>query len=108
MVGRGVRRFPSALSVVAIVASLLALPVSVSGCDTKHLSDEFNARHCMGGDSPRVSANRVVTLYAINHVYYCSVCPEDGDVRIYRNQAEELINQAYDVANRIFVRTTST
>jgi hypothetical protein len=90
MVRRGVRRFMPALSVVALVALTLALPVGVSGC--------VSGKNCKDNDNPRVSANRVVYLYARNYIY----AGDSSDRDDYLRHADRVVFDAYGVANRIF------
>jgi len=95
-----VRRLISVASVVALVALPLALSLGASGCKRP---DPFSARHCKINDKPRVTANRVVYLYAKNYIYESSTA-SPADLEAYSRTAEIKIDGAYEVANRIFAQ----
>ncbi len=75
--------------------------VSICGLLACSESDPFIVRHCKFQDDPRVSANRVVTLVALNHVYVSARDDQAAQAR-YLATAEQMIAQIYDVANGIF------
>jgi hypothetical protein len=94
---RSMRRFLPALFAVALAAFPIAVPTVVSGCSP---SDPFVIRHCNFNDNPRVTANRVVTLFAVNYVYVSTRDSEEARHR-YVGQAEDVITGAYETTNRI-------
>jgi hypothetical protein len=91
----------SILPVLALVAIALVLPAAVSGCSS---NDQFVKLHCTFNDNPRVSAKRVVTLFAFNHLYAVRT---ESNRNNYISGAEEELPSIYSVVNRISVRTES-
>lgn len=88
-----VRRLMSAVITATLVAPALPLLGAVSGCSG---SDPFVTHHCALDDSPRVSAQRVVTLLAINYIY------AEHDEQNYISSAMHAMPAIYDEANKIF------
>jgi hypothetical protein len=80
------------------VALSLGLATVVSGCSD---TDPFVTRHCTFNDNPRVSVNRIVTLFATNYVYASSgASPSERGA--YYATADDTIDAAFEVMNRIF------
>jgi hypothetical protein len=100
MTRRVVHRLMPVLSVVALAALSLALPVATSGCSSPGPPNPYLARNCKSNDNPRVSVNRVVTIYARNYVY----AGDSPDRDQYLDHAKAVITGAYTVANRIFAQ----
>jgi hypothetical protein len=92
MARRVVHRLMPVLSVVALAA--------FTGCSSPGPANPYLARNCKSNDNPRVSANRVVTIYARNYVY----AGDSPDRDQYLDRAKAVITDAYTVANRIFAQ----
>jgi hypothetical protein len=79
---------------VAVLFAAFFLPSAplLAGCSAK---DPFVTRHCAFNAKPHVSANRVVTMLAVNYVYSSAT----GD---YTDNAPKVIPHAYEAMNKIF------
>jgi hypothetical protein len=98
MTRRSMRRLMPALLVVALAVFPIVVSTVVSSCSE---NDPFVTRHCAFNDNPRVSTNRVVTLFAVNYIYV-SARDDEATRHAYLGHADEVISSAYDEANRIF------
>jgi hypothetical protein len=87
-----------ALFALALAVLPIVVTSTVSGCSK---DDPFVTRHCAFNDNPRVSANRIVTLFATNYVYESSR-DSSADRGIYSTAADDKIDAAYKSMNRIF------
>jgi hypothetical protein len=88
---------------IACVLAIAAVVTFGFGLTTSACSggDEWANRHCRWHDDVRVSADRVVTLFAGNYVY---VSARDSVTTrgAYVSRVDEIVHDAYDVVNRIF------
>jgi hypothetical protein len=89
----GAYRRMTGLSAAVLLAALLPSAPLLAGCSE---NDPFVTRHCAFNASPHVSANRVVTMVAVNYVYTRDI----GG--FYIDNAPASIQDAYEVMNRIF------
>ena len=89
------------LAMGALVAALcISAPATLSGCSEEN--DPFVTRHCMFNDNPRVSSDRIVTLFAVNYVYaFTAEFETPIDRAEYIGFAEVVIKDAYGEVNRI-------
>jgi hypothetical protein len=81
------------LSVVVLLAAFLPSVPLLAGCSA---NDPFVTRHCAFNANPHVSANRVVTMVAVNYIYSSEA---SGD---YTDNAPKVIPGAYEAMNKIF------